>query len=122
MYLFFTKYLFPLFLVLPDVIVPAEDHASFAEAGTADFSQLRLTARALQTARVPVPIHGKEQEAIRNPTSTARTGAHRPATTSCYRHGGGFHSAVHHRLPAGERRKACESGDLNCVTQSKRNH
>lgn len=82
-----------------DVIVPAEDHASFAEAGTADFSQLRLTARALQTACVPVPIHGEEQEAIRNPASAARTGAHRAATTSCYRHGGAFHSAVHHRLP-----------------------
>lgn len=83
----------------PDVIVPAEDHSSFAEAGAADLSQLSLAAGALKAARVPVPIHGEEQEAIRDATSAACTGTHCPATTSCYRDSGGFHTAVHHRLP-----------------------
>ncbi len=89
------------FLLVPDVIVLAEDHSSFAEAGAADLSQLSLAAWALEAARVPVPIHGEEQEAIRDPTSAACTGAHCPAAASCYRNGGGFHTAVHHRLPAG---------------------
>lgn len=97
------------FPVVPDIIIPAEDHASFAEAGAADLSQLSLTARTLQTARVPVPIHGKEQEAIRNPASATRTGAHRTAATSSYRHGGSFHTAVHHRLPAGKSGEAYKS-------------
>lgn len=88
------------FLLVPDVIVLAEDHSSFAEAGAADLSQLSLAAWALEAARVPVPIHGEEQEAIRDPTSAACTGAHCPAAASCYRNGG-FHAAVHHRLPAG---------------------
>lgn len=89
------------FLLVPDVIVPAEDHSSFAEAGAADLSQLSLAAGALKAACVPVPIHGEEQEAIRDPTSAACAGAHRPATTSRYRDSSGFHTAVHHRLPAG---------------------
>lgn len=105
------------FHLVPDVIVPAEDHSSFAEAGAADLSQLSLAAGALKAARVPIPIHGEEQEAIRDPTSASCTGAHCPTTTSCYRHGGGFHTAVHHRLPAGQSGEARKSAYLACVIQ-----
>lgn len=105
------------FHLVPDVIVPAEDHSSFAEAGAADLSQLSLAAGALKAARVPVPIHGEEQEAIRDATSAACTGTHCPATTSCYRDSGGFHTAVHHRLPAGQSGEARKSAYLFCVIQ-----
>ncbi len=59
--------------VLPDVVCSAEDHASFAVAGGPDLSQLSLTARALEAARVPVALHGEEQETVSNTTPTART-------------------------------------------------
>lgn len=59
-------------LGIPDVVVPAEDHAPFAIAGGADLTQLCLAARALQAARVPVALHGEEQEAVGDPTSAAR--------------------------------------------------
>lgn len=60
----------------PDVVVLAENHASFAVARAAELSQLSVAAGTLQAARVPVPLHGEEQEPVRNTTSTACT---RPA-------------------------------------------
>jgi len=72
---------------------------------------LSLAAGALKAACVPVPFHGEEQKAIRDPTSAACTGTHRP-TTSGYRDGGGFHTAVHHRLPAGQSGEAHKSAYL----------
>lgn len=83
-----------------DVVAAAQDHASFAVAGGADVSELGLAARALEAARVPVSLHGEEQEAVRDltPTSGARPGGRG--------HAGGL--AVHHPFrakrvaPAGE--------------------
>lgn len=47
-----------------DVVVLAQDHASFAVAGAAVLPQLGLAAGALQAVRVPVPLHREEQESI----------------------------------------------------------
>jgi len=85
----------------PDVIIPAEDHASLAVAGGADLAQLGLAAGALEAARVPVALHGEEQEAVGDAPAAARTGAHRcpRATAPRHRHRRGLHPAVHHRRP-----------------------
>ena len=56
---------------LPDVVVPAEDHAALGVAGGADLAQLRLAAGALEAAAVPVAVHGVEQEAVRDLPPTA---------------------------------------------------
>lgn len=61
----------------PDVVAPTQNHASFAVAAGADVAQLGLTAGAPQAARVPVALHGEEQEAVRNPATTARARARR---------------------------------------------
>lgn len=71
-----------------DVVAPTQNHASFAVAGGADVSQLGLAARALEAARVPVALHGEEQEAVGD-----------LPPTSCTRPGGRWHArrlAVHH--------------------------
>lgn len=59
-----------------DVVAAAQDHAPFAVAGGADVSELGLAAGALEAARVPVALHGEEQEAVGDlpPTSGARPG------------------------------------------------
>lgn len=49
---------------VPDVVVPAEDHAALGVARRADLAQLRLAARALEAATVPVAVHGVQQEAV----------------------------------------------------------
>lgn len=74
--------------VSPDVVTSAEDHAALAVAGGPDLAQLGLAAGALQAARVPVPLHGEEQEAVgySAPAARARPGG-RPTTR---------HLAVHH--------------------------
>lgn len=69
-----------------DVVVLAEDHASFAVADAAVFSQLSVAAGALQAACVPVPLHGEEEEAVGDPTSA-----------SCTRPARGPTAATHHR-------------------------
>lgn len=56
---------------LPDVVVPAEDHATFRVARRADLPQLRLAARALEASAVPVAVHGIEEEAVSNLASAA---------------------------------------------------
>lgn len=58
---------------LPDVVVLTKDHASFAVAGAAVLAQLSMAAGALEAACVPVPLHGEEQEAVCNSTSTSCT-------------------------------------------------
>lgn len=82
---------------LPDVVVLTEDHASFAVAGAAVLAQLSLAAGALEAARVPVPLHREEQEAVCDSTSTSCT---RPArlhpTAAHHCHCGRLHPAVHH--------------------------
>lgn len=55
----------------PDVVVLAEDHASFAVAGAAVLAQLSVAAGALETLRVPVPFHGEKQETVCYSTSTS---------------------------------------------------
>lgn len=57
----------------PDVVVLAEDHASFAVAGAAVLAQLSVAAGALEASCVPVSLHGKEQEAVCDSTSTSCT-------------------------------------------------
>lgn len=47
-----------------DVVAPTQNHAPFAVAGGANVPQLGLAARALEAARVPVALHGEEQEAV----------------------------------------------------------
>lgn len=81
----------------PYVVVLAEDHASFAVAGAAVLAQLRVAARALEAARVPVALHGEEQEAVGDPTSApgARPGR-RASAAAHHRHGWHLHPAVHH--------------------------
>lgn len=59
----------------PDVVGPAEDHAALAVARGADLPQLSLTAGALQAARVPVPLHGEQQEPVRDSAPAAGTRA-----------------------------------------------
>ena len=49
---------------IPEVVAAAEDHAPLGVAGGADVPQMGLAARALEAARVPVAIHGEEQEAL----------------------------------------------------------
>lgn len=81
----------------PDVVVLTEDHASFAVAGAAVLAQLSLAARALEAARVPVPLHGEEQEAVCDSTSASCTRParlHPAAAHHC--HCGRLHPAVHH--------------------------
>lgn len=77
-------------LGIPDVVVPAEDHAPFAIAGGADLTQLCLAARALQAARVPIAFHGEEQEAVRDAATAActRSACSTPTSSSstCYSH------------------------------------
>lgn len=87
----------------PDVVVLAEDHASLAVAGAAVLAQLSVAAGALEAACVPVPLHGEEQEAVRDPTPTSSARpARRPTATAHHCHCGGLHPAVHHRhLTAG---------------------
>lgn len=84
-------------LVLPDVVVLAEDHPSFAVAGAAILAQLSVAAGALEAARVPVSLHGEEQETVCNSTSTSCTQPARlhPATAH-HCHCGCLYSAVHH--------------------------
>lgn len=74
-----------------DVVAAAQDHASFAVAGGADVAELGLAARALEAARVPVALHGEEQEAVGDlpPAPGARPGGSG--------HGRGL--AVHHPFP-----------------------
>lgn len=43
-----------------DVVTPTQNHAPFAVAGGANVPQLGLAARALETASVPVALHGEE--------------------------------------------------------------
>lgn len=47
-----------------DVVVLAEDHATFAVAGAAVLAQLSMAAGALEASCVPVPLHGEKQEAV----------------------------------------------------------
>ena len=58
---------------LPDVVVLAEYHARLREARPADLPEVCLTAGALETARVPVPLHGVQQEPVNDFTATSRT-------------------------------------------------
>lgn len=81
----------------PDVVVLAEDHASLAVAGAAVLAQLRVAARALEAARVPVALHGEEQEAVGDPTSAPGAQPGRRASAAAHhRHGRNLHPAVHH--------------------------
>lgn len=81
----------------PDVVVLAEDHASFAVAGAAVFAQLSMAAGALEALRVPVPLHGEEQEAVCDSTSTSCTQPARcPSATAHHCHRGCLHPAVNH--------------------------
>lgn len=81
----------------PDVVVLAEDHASFAVAGAAVLAQLGVAARALEASRVPVPLHGEEQEAVCDSTSASGTRPARcPPAAAHHRHCGRLHPAVHH--------------------------
>lgn len=86
----------------PDVVVLAEDHASFAVAGAAVLSQLGVAAGALEAARVPVPLHGEEQEAVGDATTAARARPARRAPAAAHHcHRGCLHPAVYHsNLPA----------------------
>lgn len=59
----------------PDVVASAQDHASFAVAGGANFPQLSLAVGAFQTAGVPVALHGEEQETISDSAAAAGTGS-----------------------------------------------
>lgn len=83
----------------PDVIIPAENHASFAVAGGADLSQLGLAAGALEAARVPVALHGEEQETVGNAAAAAGTRALCRAAAPGHRDRRGLHPAIHHRRP-----------------------
>jgi len=92
---------------VPDVVVPAEDHAALGVAGRADLAQLRLAAGALEAAAVPVGVHGVQEEAVGDlpPAPGAplpRQGA-RP-------HGRGLPAApgVHHGAWARERERERE--------------
>lgn len=82
---------------LPDVVILAEDHASFAVAGATILAQLSMAAWTLEAPCVPVALHGEEQEAVCDSTSTSGTwpGHGTPATTHhCHcRH---LHPVVHH--------------------------
>lgn len=82
--------------VVPDVVCSAEDHASFTVAGGSDITQLSLTARALEAARVPVAIHGEEQEAVSDatPTARARSGHTRSACNLAVHHSYGCESQM----------------------------
>lgn len=81
----------------PDVVVLAEDHASFAVAGAAVLAQLSVAAGALEAARMPILFHREEQEAVCNPTSTSCTRpACCPPSTAHHCHCGHLHPAVHH--------------------------
>lgn len=81
----------------PDVVVLAEDHAAFAVAGTAVLAQLSVAAGAFEAARVPVPLHREEQEAVRDTTPASCTRPARcPAAAAHHRYCGCFHPAVHH--------------------------
>lgn len=81
----------------PDVVVLAEDHASFAVAGAAVFAQLSVAAGALEASRVPVALHGEEQEAVCDSTSTSCARPARcPTATAHHCHCGRLHPAVHH--------------------------
>lgn len=81
----------------PDVVVLAEDHAAFAVAGTAVLAQLSVAAGALEAARVPVPLHREEQEAVRDTTPTSCTRPARCPAAAHHRYCGCLHPAVHHR-------------------------
>ena len=61
-------------IVLPDVIVPTEDHAGLCKTRLADLAQLCLAAGALETARVPVAVQRVQQEPVLNPS---------PASCAC---------------------------------------
>lgn len=82
----------------PDVVILAEDHASFAVAGAAVLSQLSVAAGALEAACVPVLFHGEEQEAVCDSTSAscARPACCPPAASAHYCYCGRLHPAVHH--------------------------
>lgn len=104
----------------PDVVVLAEDHASFAVAGAAVLAQLSVTAGALEALRVPVPLHGEEEEAVCDSTSTSCAGpARSPAPATAHHcHCGRLHPAVHHsNLTAGScSQSCCMSLKLNVIS------
>ena len=86
---------------LPDVVVPAEDHAALGVAGGAHLPQLGLAAGALEAAAVPVAVHGVEQEAVGDLPSAAR--APLPRQGARPRRGGLPAAArVHHGAWGGE--------------------
>ena len=49
-------------------------HAGLREARPPDLAKMRLTTGALETARVPIPLHGVQQEAVHDLSATS--GAH----------------------------------------------
>ena len=55
----------------PDVVVFTKYHAGLREARPADLAEMRLTTGALETARVPVPLHGVQQEAVDDLSATS---------------------------------------------------
>lgn len=79
----------------PDVVTATQNHPPLAVAGGADVPQLGLAAGALEAARVPVELHGEEQEAVGDLPPTAGT---RPGSRRCTR---GL--AVHHADVTGAR-------------------
>ncbi len=58
-------------LVWPYIVTFAEDQATLCETRWANFCQLGLTAGALETVAVPVPIQSKQEEAVWNLASTS---------------------------------------------------
>lgn len=105
---------------LPDIIVPTEDHPGFRETRCADVAELGLTAGALQTARVPVPVHGQQQEPVLNPGPTPGTSFGNPRlvdgdrTVWCRRHAWTHHGQIN--VDAG---KPNESGKSTCCRKSR---
>lgn len=92
----------------PDVVVLAEDHAPFAVAGAAVLSKLGLAAGALEATCVPVALHRKEQESVRNTTSTSCARPARcPTAAAHHRHRGHLHPTVHHSSLQKEKCSCC---------------
>lgn len=92
----------------PDVVAPTQNHAPFAVAGGANVPQLGLAAGAFEAASVPVALHGKEQEAVSDLSSTSCT---RPG---CWRQT--WRLAVHHADVGPCRHLDVEDRDLTADT------
>lgn len=105
-------------LFSPDVVVPAEDHAAFRVARRADLAELRLAARALEAAAVPVAVHGVEEEAVGDLASAA--GAPLPrqrARAHCRRLAAA--SGIHHRSdPAAKQKHVSAEVEAYMLTQT----